>query len=569
MNSNNYKTALKKIAWGYVFIYFSINLGAVDILPAWIGFILILQALDGVAEREPSAKLLKPFAFVLITVALIRWVVAWFSGSLNFAWVSIIIGIIGLYFHFQLLTNLADAATKGGSRYGKKLRFYRNLQVLLVTVLTMMNAAIIPSSWEAFNWVMLGLTAILIIGLVWTLFSYAKENDFHIEIPQYVQKTLDTLTAAGYEAYIVGGCVRDVLMGKEPNDWDVCTSALPEETKAAFAGEKTVETGILHGTVAVIKEEGTVEITTYRIDGEYKDGRHPEAVSFTRSLREDLARRDFTINAMAYHQAKGVVDHYDGRRDLRNGLIRCVGEPEKRFQEDALRIMRGLRFAATLEFQIEPDTATAMYTEKTGLDAISKERINTELSKLLMGERADQIVKQYIGLLEQAAPGIHVPETPLAELPTALAIRLAEVFPKDTGKYLRLLKYDGNTIRYARVLSRLRHTPAPTEPKKEMVRFLHKHGETITIMHYARAGQETLATLGWLLEQKPCYRYSDLAVSGNDLIAAGFDPGPRLGDTLQYLLNLVIEEEIENEKEALLAAAASMKEQTSKEEKHE
>lgn len=569
MLTNNYKNALKKIAWGYVFIYFSLNLGPVDVVPVWVGYILILQALDGVAEREPSASLLKPFSFVLITVELVRWVLAWFSGSLVMPWISVITGIVGLYFHFQLLTNLADTAARDGSAYGKRLRFLRDLQVMLVTVLTMMSANIIPPTWVSMSWMILVITAVLIISLVWTLFSYAKEPDFQMEIPEYVQSILGALNEAGHEAYVVGGCVRDALMGKEPNDWDVCTSALPEETKAVFSHMVTIDTGIKHGTVTVMIENQPVEVTTYRIDGEYKDGRHPEEVSFTRSLKEDLARRDFTINAMAYHPAKGVVDHYDGRRDLRNGLIRCVGEPEKRFQEDALRIMRGLRFAATLEFQIEPDTAAAMYTEKAGLDSISKERINTELSKLLMGERADQIVKQYIGLLEQAAPGIHVPETPLAELPTALAIRLAEVFPKDTGKYLRLLKYDGNTIRYARVLSRLRHTPAPTEPKKEMVRFLHKHGETITIMHYARAGQEALAILGWLLEQNPCYRYSDLAVSGNDLIAAGFDPGPRLGDTLQYLLNLVIEEEIENEKEALLAAAASMKEQTSKEEKHE
>ena len=388
------------------------------------------------------------------------------------------------------------------------------------------------------------------------IMTISKENQqFHIEIPQYVQEVLDAITAAGYEAYIVGGCVRDALMGKAANDWDVCTSALPEETKAVFAGEKTVETGIQHGTVAVIKEEGAVEITTYRIDGEYEDSRHPKAVEFTRSLKEDLARRDFTVNAMAYHPDKGVVDLYDGRDDLYRGLIRCVGEPGKRFREDALRIMRGLRFAATLNFDIDTETADAMYMEKEGLQHISKERINTELSKLLLGERADQILTQYMGILEVGIEGIQRPQRDLNTLPPALAIRLAEVFPKGTGKYLRLLKYDGNTIRYARVLSRIKDKPALTEPKKEMVKFLHKHGDVITAMHYARAGQEELAALIELLQQKPCYKYSDLAINGNDLIEAGIHPGPALGDVLKYLLNLVIEEEIENEREALLKAA--------------
>ena len=396
-----------------------------------------------------------------------------------------------------------------------------------------------------------------------------EKKQFYIEIPSYVQAVLDTLTAAGHEAYIVGGCVRDALMGKAPNDWDVCTSALPEETKAAFAREKTIDTGLQHGTVTVMCENQPVEITTYRIDGEYEDSRHPKAVEFTRSLKEDLARRDFTINAMAYHPDKGIIDLYGGRDDLHKGYIRCVGEPAKRFQEDALRIMRGLRFAATLQFVIDPETADAMYMEKDGLQNISKERINVELSKLLMGEKADQIVREYIDVLQTASEGLELPKQNLHDLPPALAVRLAEAFPKDTGKYLRLLKYDGNTIRYARVLSRIKDVPALTEPKKEMVKFLHKHGEVITAMHYARAGQEKLAALGWLLEQKPCCQYSDLAVSGKDLIAAGMEPGPALGETLKKLLELVIEEEIENEREALLAAAASINQQTSKEAEHE
>ena len=380
-----------------------------------------------------------------------------------------------------------------------------------------------------------------------------ERYQFYIEIPIYVQEVLDCLTAVGHEAYIVGGCVRDAMMGRTPEDWDVCTSALPEETLAVFAEEKTVETGMKHGTVAVIKGEYTVEITTYRIDGEYKDGRHPETVAFTRSLQEDLARRDFTINAMAYHPNAGVVDPYGGREDLKSSLIRCVGEPTKRFQEDALRIMRGLRFAATLGFLIEDDTATAMGAEKERLKDISKERINVELSKLLMGQQADEILQRFPDVLQAAAEGLKLPKSKLAIMPKILAIRLAEVFPKDTGKYLRLLKYDGNSIRWARVLSKLKDVPAPIEPKKAMIHFLAKHGEEIAVMHYARAGEKELTALIKVLEEEPCYRISDLAVTGNDLIEAGMSPGPAMGETLNRLLNLVIEEEIENTKEALLA----------------
>lgn len=383
----------------------------------------------------------------------------------------------------------------------------------------------------------------------------AETHQLYIEIPAYVQEILDALTTAGHEAYIVGGCVRDALMGRRPEDWDVCTSALPEETKAVFAEEKTIDTGIAHGTVTVVQEPQSVEITTYRIDGEYEDGRHPKEVVFTRSLKEDLARRDFTMNAMAYHPDKGVIDLYGGRDDLQNGLIRCVGEPAKRFREDALRIMRGLRFAATMGFDIEPATANAMDAEKDGLETISKERINVELTKLLLGDEADPIVNHYMNVLEMAAPGIRLPKTALQQLPKNPAIRLAEVFPKDTARYLRQLKYDGNTTRWARVLSRLKDTPAPIQQKKEMVRFLQKHGEIITVLHYARAGETEVVALGRLLEQKPCYRLQDLDISGNDLMEMGMQSGPAMGDVLKKLLDLVIEEEIKNERDALLAAA--------------
>ena len=381
-----------------------------------------------------------------------------------------------------------------------------------------------------------------------------KEGFAHV-IPPYVREVLVKLDERGYEAYVVGGCVRDVLMGKVPQDWDVCTSALPEETKAVFTKQRTIDTGLKHGTVTVLQESNPVEITTYRIDGDYKDGRHPEQVKFTRSLEEDLARRDFTINAMAYHPDRGIIDLYGGHEDLFGGCIRCVGDPNKRFSEDALRIMRALRFASTLQFGLEPSTGNAMFAEKERLTLVSKERINAELSKFLLGKGVDQNLTAYIEILEVAAPGIQLPQTKLNRLPENLAIRLAEVFPKNTGKCLRELKFDGNTVRQARVLSRLRETPAPIEHRTEMVRFLHKHGMEITILHYARAGETQLKALLQVLKQNPCYRLQDLNITGNDLKEMGLTSGPRIGEVLKYLLDQVMDEKVKNQRECLLEAA--------------
>ena len=559
---NRYKESLARITLGYVFIYFNINIGPVSAMPAWIGFILILTALDAVAEREPSAALLNPFAFVLIIGELIQWVLPIFDGSIDWTWYHLLLSVIGLYFHFQLLTNLSDVGRRFGSAYWKRLRFFRTYQTIFITVLAFTDIGVVNIEDGIGAIILVALLLIMVVGIVWTLYRYKQEPEIRIEIPSYVQKALDELNDRGYEAYVVGGCVRDVLMGKEPHDWDVCTSALPEETKDVFFNQRTIDTGLKHGTVTVLIEDNPIEITTYRIDGDYKDGRHPEQVEFTRSLREDLARRDFTINAMAYHPSKGVIDIYHGREDLQAGRIRCVGDPNKRFSEDALRIMRGLRFASTLYFSIEPATAEAMHKEKERLQAVSRERINVELSKLLLGRRADQILIEYMEILETAAPGIVIPQTDLNQLPENLAIRLAEVFPKDTGRCLRELKYDGNTVRWARVLARIKDKPVLTESKKEMVRFLQKHGETITILHYARAGKTEVTALYELLKEQPCYRTSDLAISGEDLMKAGIQPGPKMGELIKTLLELVIEEQVENEKDALLDAVKFIEETT-------
>ena len=215
-----------------------------------------------------------------------------------------------------------------------------------------------------------------------------------MEIPENVQAVLKTLESAGHEAWCVGGCVRDALLGRSPGDWDVTTSAQPEETLGVF-GPQGLPTGLRHGTVTVKTPEGPVEVTTYRVDGAYRDHRRPESVAFTRSLDEDLARRDFTANAMARNLRGELRDPFGGREDLRRGILRCVGDPDRRFQEDALRILRGLRFAAALGLEIEPGTASAIRRNREGLADIAAERIQTEFFKLLPGKRAAEVLRGY------------------------------------------------------------------------------------------------------------------------------------------------------------------------------
>lgn len=218
-----------------------------------------------------------------------------------------------------------------------------------------------------------------------------------IEIPQSAQTILDLLEAAGHEAYVVGGCVRDALMGRTPNDWDITTSARPEQTKAvaADAGFKTIDTGIKHGTVTVIVDHEPFEVTTYRADGSYSDGRHPDSIEFLDRIDGDLARRDFTINAMAYNPSRGLVDRFGGQADLEAGILRAVGDPRERFTEDALRIVRGLRFAAQLGFAIEPETSDAMHELRSLLDNIAVERTWVEFRGLLEGSYAVDVLRAY------------------------------------------------------------------------------------------------------------------------------------------------------------------------------
>lgn len=227
-----------------------------------------------------------------------------------------------------------------------------------------------------------------------------------IRVPQDAMWLLQTLHGAGYSAYVVGGCVRDGLLGRRPGDWDICTAARPDQMRALFADQQLILTGEKHGTIGVVLNGTPYEITTYRVDGNYQDHRHPDQVAFVSDLAEDLARRDFTINAMAYAPGEGIIDLYGGRKDLAAGIIRCVGNPEQRFAEDALRILRALRFAARLGFTLDETTETAARAARDSLQMVSAERIYAELDGLLMAQNAGQVLERYGEILAGAVPEI-------------------------------------------------------------------------------------------------------------------------------------------------------------------
>ena len=232
------------------------------------------------------------------------------------------------------------------------------------------------------------------------------KNTPAVSLPPAVSSLLDQLHASGFSAYAVGGCVRDSLLGRTPKDWDLCTSALPDQMKTVFAGDRLVETGLQHGTLTVVRDHHPYEITTFRLDGVYSDHRHPDSVSFVPDLREDLARRDFTINAMAWSSGEGLVDYFHGREDLADGVIRCVGDPAARFREDALRMMRALRFASVYDFRIDPETEAALRTLAPSLRMVAAERIQAELIRLLCGQGAGRILRLYPDVLSVIIPDI-------------------------------------------------------------------------------------------------------------------------------------------------------------------
>lgn len=395
------------------------------------------------------------------------------------------------------------------------------------------------------------------------------------------------LESRGYEAYAVGGCVRDSLLGTAPHDWDLTTNATPDETAAAFADCRVIGTGMKHGTVTVLYRGEPLEITTYRLDGAYADNRHPTSVTFSKTLADDLARRDFTVNAMAYHPKRGLVDLYGGTEDLARGVIRCVGDAGTRFREDGLRILRAVRFASVLGFSLEDETARAVHRCSGLLENIAQERIREEWNKLLLGKTPAAILHDYADVAAWIFPELlpaaehreasgktifeQMPAA-LANAPTDLALRLAVFFhafgdrnaeqgAAIADQAMLRLRYD-NAMREEVVrLVRLRDTAIPaTEPgvrrllremSPESAERLLNLQESVRTLPAEKA-ERVRAILRAVVERGDCVSLHTLAVNGGDLIAAGIPAGKRVGEILEHLLDRVIDGDLPNEKEALM-----------------
>ncbi|MBQ7639089.1 MAG: hypothetical protein IJS90_09340 [Clostridia bacterium] len=383
-------------------------------------------------------------------------------------------------------------------------------------------------------------------------------------LPSYVLTALGILKQNGIEGYAVGGCVRDALLGSVPDDYDIAVSCRPEKTKECFKDFKVIETGIRHGTVTVVIEKHNLELTSFRVDGEYKDMRRPEDVTFTPFLKEDLSRRDFTVNAMAYSPETGTVDLFGGREDLKKKLIRCVGEPDKRFGEDALRILRALRFSSVLGFSIEENTAASVIKNRDNLKKISAERVFVELKKLLEGKNSFEVLKKYKSVLASVIPElIGVPDDEYAlcaekasELKNGVLSFAAILLPLGEDKaerILRALKTD-NAFRETAVFL-IANAKTQFTSIGEARRFLGKYGkkpcERLVLFKNAFGSgdaflQEALENNGGALKT------TDLKIKGRDLERLGFT-GKEIGEALERLLGEVSEDRLANEKAELLA----------------
>lgn len=446
-------------------------------------------------------------------------------------------------------------------------------------------------------------------------------TDVKIKMPGKVNKIIGVLQEAGFEAYAVGGCIRDSLLGRTPNDWDITTSAKPMEVKALFS--HTIDTGIQHGTVTILLDREGFEVTTYRIDGEYEDGRHPKEVSFTGSLEEDLKRRDFTINALAYNEAAGLIDIFEGQKDLKDGIIRCVGNAEERFTEDALRMLRAIRFSAQLGYRIEENTLAAIHKLAGNLEKISAERIQTELLKLMVSPHPDYLRTAYeCGVTKVFFPEFDLAmETPqnhphhcynvgehilhsLLEVPADKVLRLTmllhdiakpqcltvdekgithfhgheEMGAEMSRVILRRLRMDNDTTDKVCRLVRFHDYGNGVAPDRRIVRrAVNKIGEDLFDDFILVKKADLLAQSMYLREEKlsnlaewdACYReireaeecvsLRTLAVNGRDLIAAGLQPGRELGDILKQLLDEVLETPEKNEKDYLISRAKELR----------
>lgn len=431
-------------------------------------------------------------------------------------------------------------------------------------------------------------------------------------LPEKVNMIIKTIQAAGFEAYAVGGCVRDSILGRVPDDWDITTSAKPDDIKKLF--KKTIDTGIEHGTVTVMLSGEGFEVTTYRIDGEYEDSRHPKEVTFTSNLREDLKRRDFTINAMAYNDEVGLVDIFEGISDIEKKIIRCVGDAKERFTEDALRMMRAVRFSAQLGYSIDEETKNAMKELAPTLRKISSERVQAELVKLVTSNNPDFLRIAYeTGITAEILPEFDVCMKTAQNNPHHMysvgehtlwamkyvepdkVLRLAMLFhdigkPKAistddegihhfhghnefssqiTKEVLKRLRFDNDTIhKVERLVFYHDYRPALTD--KSVRRFVAKIGKELFPLYLLVQKADTLAQSDYkreeklknikavqeifegILEREECLCLKDLAVTGKDLIALGIEPGKEIGEILNGFLEMVIENPKLNDKQTLL-----------------
>lgn len=437
-----------------------------------------------------------------------------------------------------------------------------------------------------------------------------------MDMPKNVDIAINLLQSAGFEAYAVGGCVRDSLLGKTPNDWDITTSAKPENMKSVFVNFRCIDTGIKHGTVTVVIDGEPLEITTFRLDGEYEDNRHPKSVTFTSNLGADLGRRDFTVNAMAYSKMTGTVDLFGGQNDLKNGIIRCVGDPDRRFNEDALRILRALRFASALDFEIEEKTAQSLLKNRALLGNISEERIAKELLKLVCGKGAKRILTDFAPVLFEILPELqpmyknsHDNPHHCYDIYEHTLIAVESIDPEPTLRFAMLLhdcgkpavkKFDENGVAHfyghqrisaeisAQILARLKVSNKFRdeilflvsnhdrwelyENTEKMPRYLSKFGldGVLNLLKVMRAdvlaqSSEYRYRLDQIADaeeiaknlaaQKPCLSLSELQINGRTLMDIGIPQGRKLGAVLAQLLDEVIDGVTKNTQEALTTRA--------------
>ncbi len=393
-----------------------------------------------------------------------------------------------------------------------------------------------------------------------------------LKLPPKVVRIIQVLQAHGYEAFAVGGCVRDMILGREPDDWDITTSARPRQVKELFA--RTVDTGLAHGTVTVLLGEDSYEVTTYRIDGRYEDHRHPAQVEFSARLAEDLRRRDFTINAMAYNREQGLVDLFGGMGDLQKKRVCCVGDARERFREDALRILRAVRFSAQLGFSIEAHTQEALGELAGDLAYVSAERIQVELVKLLVSAHPGSILQVF----EAGIAGVILPEmdesvlgpgdlediaASLGRVPPEKTLRLALLLhplgEQKSGKLLRRLRFDNHTVDTVRRLVRWYGHPLGGTPAEVRRAAACVGGElfpkVLQIQGTYRDVSQTRAVWEGILERRECISLKTMRITGDDLIRLGMEPGRAVGDLLRELFQDVLEEPGHNKKEYLLECA--------------